>query len=94
MGFSGHAQDSKPETSLIANPVYQKNCARCHGKTAAGHFMAGPSLVSEKTTAMSPDELRAIITNGKHRMPKFEGKLQPAEIDALVDEIRSQSKRQ
>jgi len=92
-GFSAHAQDSKPENSLTANPVYQKNCAKCHGKTAGGHFMGGPSLASAKAAAMSADDLRAIITNGKHRMPKFEGKLQPSEIDALVEQIGSQSKQ-
>ncbi len=54
--------------------------------------MAGPSLVSEKVTATSADELRQVITSGKHRMPKFEGKLSAAEIDALVDQIRSQKK--
>lgn len=93
IAFRAYAQDSKPESSLTANPVYRKNCAKCHGKTAGGHFMAGPSLVSGKATAMSADDLRTIITNGKHRMPKFEGKLQPSEIDALVDEIRSESKQ-
>ena len=55
--------------------------------------MAGPSLVAEKATAMSTDELHNVITNGKHRMPKFEGKLQPSEIDALVQQIQSQSKQ-
>ena len=91
-GLSAHAQDSKPESSLAANPVYQKNCAKCHGKTGTGHFMAGPSLLTGKATAMSADELRTIITNGKHHMPKFEGKLQPSEIDALVEQIRAQGK--
>jgi mono/diheme cytochrome c family protein len=93
IGFVAHAQESKPESSLTANPVYQKNCAKCHGKTAEGHFMGGPSLVSGKATTMSADDLRAIITNGKHHMPKFEGKLQPSEIDALVEQIRSESKQ-
>ena len=94
IGVSAHAQDSNPENSLTANPVYQKNCAKCHGKTAGGHFMAGPPLASPKVTAMPADELRIIITNGKHHMPKFEGKLRPSEIDALVEEIRTQGKRQ
>src|SRR5215470_15235308 len=76
LGLAASAQEAKPEGTL-ANPVYQKNCAKCHGKTAKGHFMAGPSLVSTKATSMSADDLRAIITNGKHHMPKFEGKLQP-----------------
>ena len=91
--LAAQSQDSKAETSLTANPVYQKNCAKCHGKTAEGHFMGGPSLVSAKATAMPADELRQIIASGKHRMPKFEGKLQPSEIDALVAQIRSETNK-
>ncbi|HEX4783007.1 MAG TPA: cytochrome c, partial [Candidatus Sulfotelmatobacter sp.] len=67
---------------------YRTNCAKCHGKTGEGRHFAGPSLVSEKTAATSGDELRSIITNGKHRMPKFEGKLTAEEIDRLVREIK------
>jgi hypothetical protein len=37
--------------------------------------------VSEKTTSASADELRTIISNGKHHMPKYAGKLTPDEID-------------
>src|ERR1700756_5540647 len=88
-----HAQDAKPEDSLTANPVYQKDCAKCHGKNAQGRFMAGPSLVSEKAAAMSADDLRNIITNGKHHMPKFGEKLSVADIDALVDQIRAEKKQ-
>lgn len=89
---SGQQAKSEPEGSLTANPVYQKNCAKCHGKTAEGRFMAGPSLASEKATTLSADELHGIITKGKHRMPKFEGKLQSSEVDALVQQIQSQGK--
>ena len=87
------AQDAKPEDSLTANPVYEKNCTKCHGKTAEGRFMAGPSLVSGKATAMSADDLRNIITNGKHHMPKFSGKLSSADIDVLVDQIEAMDKK-
>ena len=91
--LAAHAQDAKPEGSLTANPVYQQNCAKCHAKTAQGKFMSGPSLVSEKATAMSTDDLRNIITNGKHHMPKFGEKLSVADIDALVDQIRAEKKQ-
>jgi len=87
------ANAQNPET-LASNPVFQNNCAKCHGKSAQGRFMAGPSLVSQKVTATPADELREIIVNGKHRMPKFKEKLQPSEIDALIDQIRSQTKPQ
>ncbi len=89
LGIAAHAQDTK---ALAQNPVYQSNCAKCHGKTAQGRFMAGPSLVSEKAKAMSADDMTNIITKGKHRMPKFEGKLPATDIQALVDQIKSQQK--
>jgi mono/diheme cytochrome c family protein len=86
------AQTPSSATSLIENSVYQTNCAKYHGKTAEGRHFAGPSLVSEKTTGAPADELRDIITNGKHRMPKFVNKLTPEEINTLVEEIKAQNK--
>jgi mono/diheme cytochrome c family protein len=79
---------AQPEGSLTSNPVFQQNCAKCHGKTAEGRTFAGPSLVNEKTISMSADNLRTIITSGQHRMPKFVGKLSPEEIDILVNQIK------
>jgi mono/diheme cytochrome c family protein len=83
------AQTSPSEGSLTANPVFQQNCAKCHGKAAEGRRFGGPSLVSEETSAASADDLHNIIANGKHRMPKYAGKLTPEEINTLVVEIRS-----
>ena len=83
------AQTPSSAASLIENPLYQKNCAKCHGKTAEGRHFAGPWLVSEKSTGASADELREIITNGKHRMPKFVNKLTPEEINTLVEKIKA-----
>jgi len=87
---SAQTQPTDAGATLTANPVFQKNCAKCHGKTAEGRHFAGPSLVSEKTAATSLDDLRKIIGNGKGRMPKFASKLTPEEIDTLVQQIRVQ----
>ena len=81
-----------PSATLTDNPVFQKDCAKCHGKTGEGRHFGGPSLVSEKTTSASADDLRDIITNGKHHMPKFAGKLTPEEINGLVDQIKAAKK--
>ena len=83
------AQSSPPDSALVSNPVFEKNCAKCHGKTAEGRHFGGPSLVSEKTIASSADDLRNLITNGKGHMPKYRGKLSTEEIDALVRQIKS-----
>src|SRR4029077_8696707 len=87
------------DASLTANPVYQKNCAKCHGKTAEGHRFAGPSLISPKIAIISTEELRNAVTNGKGhvpkvRMPEFGGKLTSVEINALVEQIQALNRKQ
>lgn len=74
---------------LPSNPLFEKNCAKCHGKTADGRHFAGPSLKTEKVAGTSNDDLRAIIANGKGRMPKFGDKLTSDEITALVEQIKA-----
>lgn len=85
------AQAPQSNQALPDNPVFQHNCAKCHGKQAAGRMFAGPSLRSAKVTSSSDDQLRETITNGKHRMPKFAGKLSLEEINTLVRQIKALS---
>jgi mono/diheme cytochrome c family protein len=87
------AQTPPTDSGLLANSIYVKNCAKCHGKTAEGRHFAGPALISEKTAAASAEDLRNIIANGKGHMPKFTGKLTPEEIDSLVAQIQSLNKK-
>ena len=90
-GIAAQTHDSNG--SLIDNPVYEKSCAKCHGKTAAGRHFGGPSLASPNVTAASGDDLRNIISNGKGHMPKFAGKLTPEDIDQLVAQIKALAKQ-
>ena len=82
-----------PDATLTTNPVFEKNCAKCHGKNAEGRHFGGPSLVSDKTAAASADDLRTIINNGKGHMPKYAGKLAPEEINTLVQQIKDLNKK-
>ena len=87
------------DTSLTANPIYRKNCAKCHEKTAEGHRFGGPSLVSLKIANLSSEELRNVIANGKghvpkFRMPDFSGKLTSGEINALIGQIQALNRKQ
>jgi mono/diheme cytochrome c family protein len=95
LSFATMALSAQPpaNANLTANPIFQKDCAKCHGKTAEGRHFGGPSLISDKTSAAPGDDLRNIITNGKGRMPKYASKLTPEEIDTLVEQIRSLSKK-
>jgi len=84
-----YSESQSPAATLTTNPVFVKDCAKCHGATAEGRHFRGPSLVSEKVRAASEDELRQIITSGKGHMPKFAAKLTPDEISALVQQIKA-----
>ena len=86
------AQTPAQESSLTTNPVFENNCAKCHGKTAEGRHFAGPSLVSAKVKAATDDDIFNMISNGKHRMPKFSSKLTPEEIHTLVRQIKQAQK--
>lgn len=87
------AQTTPSDTKLTEDHVFQKSCAKCHGKTAEGRHFGGPSLVSDKVATASAEDLRNIITTGKGRMPKFTEKLTSEEIDTLVREISALNKK-
>jgi hypothetical protein len=46
------------------------------------------------TAATSTADLHNIITNGKGRMPKYANKLTSEEIDTLVQQIKTLSKKE
>jgi mono/diheme cytochrome c family protein len=77
--------------TLTGDSVYQKQCAKCHGKSAEGRHFGGPALTSEKVASASADDLRNIIANGKGRMPKYAGKLSAEEINRLILELKAPS---
>ena len=87
------AQTPTSDSILTANPVFQKNCAKCHGKTAEGRHFGGPSLISDKILSTSAEDLRNTIANGKGHMPKYAGKLTSEEVDALVRQIKALNKK-
>ena len=90
---SAFSQTQPSDTTLTANPVFLNHCAKCHGQTAEGRHFRGPSLISQKVAAASPDDLRHIVTNGKGHMPKYKGKLTSDEIDTLVQQIKALNKK-
>jgi len=92
-GFALAAAQTPGNAGLTGSSVFQKNCAKCHGKTAEGRHFGGPSLVSGKVAAMSAGDVRAIIADGKGHMPKFADKLTSSQIDELVQQIEALNKK-
>jgi mono/diheme cytochrome c family protein len=86
------ADSSQPATNAPANTVainartlFLRNCAHCHGATAHGDD--GPDL---HDLGFTDDWIANRIRKGKPgQMTAFAGKLQPAEIAALVAYVQS-----
>jgi mono/diheme cytochrome c family protein len=78
--------------------TYKQKCVACHGADGKGETPTGKALkvrsfASPETAKMSDDELAAIITNGKEKMPKYGASLKPEEVKDLVVYIRSFAKK-
>jgi cytochrome c6 len=74
--------------------TFKARCAICHGangngSTAMGKTLNLRDLGSAEVQSQSDADLTAIITNGKGKMPKFDGKLTTDQINGVVKFIRS-----
>jgi mono/diheme cytochrome c family protein len=84
---SSLASTNSPQNPLVAQGqhLFLMNCAHCHGDDARGD--EGPDLHGlHKTDA----RLSALINNGiKGEMPRFNQKLSPFDVQALVAFLNS-----
>jgi len=76
---------------------FKAKCAACHGATGAGDTAMGKTmkvrdLGSAEVQSQSDADLAGIITNGKGKMPKYDGKLTKEQIDDVVKFIRTLKK--
>jgi mono/diheme cytochrome c family protein len=76
---------SQPPAAIYGRTLFLKNCAHCHGANAQGDD--GPDL---HDLGLTDDWIANRIRKGKAgQMTAFAGKLQPAEIAALVAYVQS-----
>jgi mono/diheme cytochrome c family protein len=77
---------------------YKAKCSACHGAdgkgdTAMGKKMSMRDLASPDVQKMSDDELAAVISDGKDKMPSYKKSLKPEQVKELVGYIRSLAKK-
>jgi mono/diheme cytochrome c family protein len=77
--------------------LYKSKCAMCHGASGAGDTAMGKNLKlrdlgSDDVQKQSDADLANIITNGKDKMPKYDGKLTKDQVGDVVKYIRSLKK--
>jgi mono/diheme cytochrome c family protein len=74
--------------------TFKAKCAMCHGPDGKGDTSMGKTLKlrdlgSADVQGQSDADLTNIITNGKGKMPKYDGKLTADQIKDVVKYIRT-----
>lgn len=80
---------------------YDKMCKSCHAENGKGNPVkakilkidaAKVDLTREEATKMSRDDMKKILLGGKDKMPAFEKKLAPEEVDPMLDLVQKLQK--
>ncbi len=88
------AQGSNME---FGKKYFDGKCARCHGKDGAGNpkmtqllntDLKKINLHRDEIRHMSVIQIEAIIDSGKHRMPKYGGKLTDSQIHDIASYVK------
>lgn len=74
--------------------TFKSKCAMCHGADGKGDTAMGKTLKlrdlgSGDVQSQSDADLTGIVTNGKGKMPKYDGKLTKDQINDVVKYIRT-----
>jgi cytochrome c6 len=74
--------------------LFKAKCAMCHGpdgkgQTAMGKTLNLKDLGSAEVQSQSDADLTNTVTNGKGKMPKYDGKLTKDQISDVVKYIRT-----
>ena len=91
--LTARAQQPNTEKPLndvqkLGQRVFQQRCAICHAPARPGFQMYGPALYKELVYA-GEVAIKEKIWNGSDKMPGFKLGLQPSEIDAIVEYLKT-----
>lgn len=75
------------KTQMLGRRIFQQRCGVCHTQPTASP-MYGIALNKEIVEG-NEDAIRDYIRNGSRRMPGFKYGLEPAEIDAIVEYLKT-----
>jgi cytochrome c6 len=86
-----------PARAQDAASVYKAKCAACHGADGKGNTPAGKQLgahdfASPEVAKESDEDLIAIVTKGKNKMPAYGSSLKDPQIKDLIGYVRSLAK--
>jgi mono/diheme cytochrome c family protein len=82
------ADGSLNETQLLGQRLFNQSCRVCHVKPQLTSAVYGPVL-SKDSLGGQADVMREVIANGTPRMPGFKYNFAPAQIDAIVQYLKT-----
>jgi mono/diheme cytochrome c family protein len=82
------ADDSLNATQQLGRQLFGQSCAVCHLKPQITSGTFGPPL-SKASLGGQDDVMREVIGNGTPRMPGFKYHFEPAQIDAIVQYLKT-----
>jgi len=84
------ANTDKPlnDVQKLGQRVFQQRCGICHAPARPGFQMYGPALHKDLING-SEDAIKEMIRSGSGKMPGFKLGLQPSEIDAIVEYLKT-----
>jgi len=88
--FASSRQASRQASNDRGAVIFGKSCSVCHS-IRSGETKVGPSLygVLREGSGHSEQAVRQAIADGKATMPGFKEKLEPREIDDLLEYLRT-----
>ena len=86
------------QAESAGGPLFKAKCAACHGADGKGEVPVGKKLgardlSSAEVQGQSDAQLADVVTKGKNKMPKYDGKLTKDQIGELVAYIRELGKK-
>jgi mono/diheme cytochrome c family protein len=86
---SGSTPPVLNDTQILGRRIFQQRCGVCHTETTPGARQYGPAIFKELVVG-NEDSIRQIIQNGSSdKMPGFKYGLEPAEINAIVEYLKT-----
>ena len=77
------------ELIAMGEPIYDRQCARCHGGDGGGMGGAYPALAGDNLVVGNAEPVIEVVVHGRGGMPAFGGELDNEGIAAVVSYIRN-----
>jgi len=84
------ANTEKPltDTQKLGQRIFEQRCGICHAPARAGFVMYGTYLQKDLING-NEEAIKEMIRTGTSKMPGFKYGLKPAEIDAIVEYLKT-----